>query len=415
MTKKVYVTGLGMVSPVGLDTRSSWDALLKGVSGIDYITAFDTEGFLTTFAGEVKGFDPTEYVDRKQARRLDRFAQFAIAATHQALAQAGLNLEDGSVDATRVGAMVGSGVGGLITLSEQFQVLEGKGPTRVNPFFIPMMLSDMGSGQVSINFGAKGPNFCITTACSSGADAIGTAYEMIQHGDIDIAVAGGAEAPLCPIAVAGFNACLALSTRNDDPKAASRPFDANRDGFVMGEGAGILVIESEESVIRRGVTPLARLAGYGSSSDAFHVTQPSPGGEGGARAMRRALEIAELEPKDISYINAHGTSTPLNDKLETLAVKTVFGDEAYKLRISSTKSMTGHLLGAAGGVEAAISVMAVNQGATPPTINLETPDPECDLDYTPYTPYRGVVKAAMSNSLGFGGHNSSLIFVQPDA
>ena len=415
MTKKVYVTGLGMVSPVGLDTRSSWDALLKGVSGIDYITAFDTEGFLTTFAGGVKGFDPTEYVDRKQARRLDRFAQFAIAATHQALAQAGLNLEDGSVDATRVGAMVGSGVGGLITLSEQFRVLEGKGPTRVNPFFIPMMLSDMGSGQVSINFGAKGPNFCITTACSSGADAIGTAYEMIQHGDIDIAVAGGAEAPLCPIAVAGFNACLALSTRNDDPKAASRPFDANRDGFVMGEGAGILVIESEESVIRRGVTPLARLAGYGSSSDAFHVTQPSPGGEGGARAMRRALEIAELEPKDISYINAHGTSTPLNDKLETLAVKTVFGDEAYKLRISSTKSMTGHLLGAAGGVEAAISVMAVNQGATPPTINLETPDPECDLDYTPYTPYRGVVKAAMSNSLGFGGHNSSLIFVQPDA
>ena len=410
MAKKVYVTGLGMVSPVGLDVRSSWDALLKGVSGIDYITAFDTEGFLTTFAGEVRGFDPTEYVDRKQARRLDRFAQLAIAATHQALAQAGLNLEDGSVDATRVGAMVGSGVGGLITLSEQFQVLEEKGPTRVNPFFIPMMLADMGSGQVSINFGAKGPNFCITTACSSGADAIGTAYEMIQHGDIDIAVAGGTEAPLCPIAVAGFNACLALSTRNDDPKAASRPFDANRDGFVMGEGAGILVIESEESVIRRGVTPLARLAGYGSSSDAFHVTQPSPGGEGGARAMKRALEIAELEPKDISYINAHGTSTPLNDKLETLAVKAVFGDEAYKLRISSTKSMTGHLLGAAGGVEAAISVMAVNQGATPPTINLETPDPECDLDYTPYTPYRGVVKAAMSNSLGFGGHNSTIIF-----
>jgi len=415
MTKKVYVTGLGMISPVGLDTRSSWDALLKGVSGVDYITAFDTEGFLTTFAGEVKGFDPTEYVDRKQARRLDRFAQFAVAATHQALAQARLNLEDGSVDATRVGAMVGSGVGGLITLSEQVQVLEQKGPTRVNPFLIPMMLSDMGSGQVSINFGAKGPNFCITTACSSGADAIGTAYEMIQHGDIDIAMAGGAEAPLCPIAVAGFNACLALSTRNDDPKAASRPFDANRDGLVMGEGAGILVIESEESVIRRGATPLARLAGYGSSSDAFHVTQPSPGGEGGARAMRRALEIAELEPKDISYINAHGTSTPLNDKLETMAVKVVFGDEAYKLRISSTKSMTGHLLGAAGGVEAAISVMAVNQGATPPTINLETPDPECDLDYTPYTPYRGVVRAAMSNSLGFGGHNSSLIFVHPDA
>lgn len=413
MSKQVYVTGLGMVSPVGLDVNLSWEALLAGKSGIDYITAFDTDGFETTFAGEVKGFDASIYVDRKQVRRLDRFAQLAIAATHQALAQARLDLEDSIVDQTRVGAIVGSGIGGILTLSEQFKVLQEKGPTRVNPFLIPMMLADMGSGQVSINFGAKGPNFCITTACSSGADAIGTAFRMIKDGEIDIAIAGGTEAPLCPIAVAGFNSCMALSKRNDNPQSASRPFDAHRDGFVMGEGSGILVLESEESVLRRGVTPLARLAGYGSSSDAYHVTQPSPGGEGGSRAMQSALNNAELQPKDISYINAHGTSTPLNDKLETQAVKNVFGEEAYKVKISSTKSMTGHLLGAAGGVEAVISVMALFKGAVPPTINLEEPDPDCDLDYTPYTPYRGLVKATMSNSLGFGGHNSSLVFVQP--
>ena len=414
MAGKVFVTGIGMVTPMGLDTASSWKALVKGSSGIAAIQAFDTEGFETTIAGEVKGFDATLYVDRKQARRLDRFSQFAVAATHQALAQANLDLQDPLIDATRVGSVIGSGIGGIITMSEQWAVLAEKGPTRVNPFLVPMMLADMAPGQVSILFGAKGPNLCTVTACSSGADGIGTAFEMIRRGEIDIALAGGTEAPICPIAVAGFNACMALSKRNDDPTAASRPFDADRDGFVMGEGAGVLVIESEESVVRRGVTPICELAGYGSSSDAHHVTQPSPDGEGAARAMRKALAEAGLEPSGISYINAHGTSTPLNDKFETVAMKAVFGDEAYKIKISSTKSMTGHLLGAAGGVEAAIAAMAVAEGAVPPTINLTTPDPDCDLDYTPHHALKGVVNAAMSNNLGFGGHNASLVFKRID-
>ncbi len=410
MSSKVYVTGIGMVTPLGLDVKSTWKALLQGKSGIASIASFDTQDFETTIAGEALDFDPTIYVDRKRARRLDRFAQFAVAATAQALEQASLNLHDGSVDATRVGSVIGSGIGGIITLSEQWAVLNEKGPTRVNPFLVPMMLADMAPGQVSIIHGAKGPNYCIVTACSSGADGIGIALEMIQRGDVDIALAGGAEAPICPIAVAGFNACMALSKRNSDPQAASRPFDAERDGFVMGEGAGVLVIESEESVVRRGVTPLAELAGYGASSDAYHVTQPSPEGEGAARAMNRALAEAGMEPHDISYVNAHGTSTPMNDRIETAALKVVFGDEAYKIKISSTKSMTGHLLGAAGGVEAAIAAIAVSESAIPPTINLENPDPDCDLDYTAHHSQRGIVKAAMSNNLGFGGHNASLIF-----
>jgi len=273
-----------------------------------------------------------------------------------------------------------------------------------------MMFADMAPGQVSILFGAKGPNYCTVTACASGADSIGIAAELIRKGEIDIAIAGGTEAPICPIAVAGFNACMALSTRNDDPKSASRPFDANRDGFIMGEGAGVLILENENSVLKRGITPICELAGYGASSDAHHITQPAPDGEGAARAMRKALSEAEMEPSDISYINAHGTSTPMNDRLETLAMKNVFGDEAFKIKISSSKSMTGHLLGAAGGVEAGITALSVARGAVPPTINLETPDPECDLDYTPHHAIRGVVKAAMSNNLGFGGHNASLIF-----
>ena len=410
MSSKVYVTGIGMVTPLGLDVKSTWKALLQGKSGIASIASFDTQDFETTIAGEVPDFDPTAYVDRKRARRLDRFAQFAVAATAQALEQAGLDLHDGSVDATRVGSVIGSGIGGIITLSEQWAVLNEKGPTRVSPFLVPMMLADMAPGQVSIIHGAKGPNYCTVTACSSGADGIGLALEMIQRGDVDIALAGGTEAPICPIAVAGFNACMALSKRNSDPQAASRPFDAERDGFVMGEGAGVLVIESEESVVRRGVTPLAELAGYGASSDAYHVTQPSPEGEGAARAMNRALAEAGMEPHDISYVNAHGTSTPMNDRIETAALKVVFGDEAYKIKISSTKSMTGHLLGAAGGVEAAIAALAVSESAIPPTINLENPDPDCDLDYTAHHSQRGIVKAAMSNNLGFGGHNASLIF-----
>ena len=410
MTTKVYVTGVGMITPVGVDTKSTWKSLLQGRSGIAPIVAFDTEGFATTIAGESPDFDPTMYVDRKQARRLDRFAQMAVGATAQAMEQAGLDLQDGSVDATRVGSVIGSGIGGILTLSEQWAVLHEKGPDRVNPFLVPMMLADMAPGQVSILYGAKGPNYCTVTACASGADSIGIAAAMIRKGEIDIALAGGTEAPICPIAVAGFNACMALSRRNDDPEGASRPFDAERDGFVMGEGAGVLVIESEESMLRRGATPLAELAGYGASSDAFHVTQPSPNGEGGARAMINALAEAGMEPSDISYVNAHGTSTPMNDRLETEALKTVFGDEAYKIKISSTKSMTGHLLGAAGGVEAAISVLAVADSAIPPTINLENPDPDCDLDYTAHHAQKGIVNAAMSNNLGFGGHNASLIF-----
>ena len=410
MTTKVYVTGVGMITPVGVDTKSTWKSLLQGRSGIAPIVAFDTEGFATTIAGESPDFDPTTYVDRKQARRLDRFAQMAVGATAQAMEQAGLDLQDGSVDATRVGSVIGSGIGGILTLSEQWAVLHEKGPDRVNPFLVPMMLADMAPGQVSILYGAKGPNYCTVTACASGADSIGIAAAMIRKGEIDIALAGGTEAPICPIAVAGFNACMALSKRNHDPEGASRPFDAERDGFVMGEGAGVLVIESEESMLRRGATPLAELAGYGASSDAFHVTQPSPNGEGGARAMINALAEAGMEPSDISYVNAHGTSTPMNDRLETEALKTVFGDEAYKIKISSTKSMTGHLLGAAGGVEAAISVLAVADSAIPPTINLESPDPDCDLDYTAHHAQKGIVNAAMSNNLGFGGHNASLIF-----
>jgi 3-oxoacyl-[acyl-carrier-protein] synthase II len=410
LTTKIYVTGIGLITPVGLDTKSTWNALLKGRSGVAPIEAFDTEGFETTIAGEIPNFDPTQYVDRKQARRLDRFAQFAVAATAQALEMAKLDLQDSTIDAARVGSVIGSGIGGILTLSEQWTVLHEKGPDRVNPFLVPMMLADMASGQVSIIYGAKGPNLCTVTACSSGADGIGIASQMIRRGEIDIAIAGGTEAPICPIAVAGFNACMALSKRNDNPQMASRPFDAARDGFVMGEGSGVLVSESEESVVRRGVTPIAELSGYGASSDGFHVTQPAPGGEGAVRAMNLAFQEAGMEPGDISYVNAHGTSTPMNDRFETEAMKTAFGDEAYKIKVSSTKSMTGHLLGAAGGVEAAIAVLAVAESAIPPTINLETPDPDCDLDYTPHHSLKGVVNAAMSNNLGFGGHNASLIF-----
>ncbi|MFH1141783.1 MAG: beta-ketoacyl-ACP synthase II [Chloroflexota bacterium] len=408
MTERVFVTGLGMVTPLGLDTASTWNSLIQGVSGVDNISAFDAEGFETRFAAEVKGFNPTEYIDKKKARHLDRFAQFAMVAVQEALWQAELDLA--KMDPTRAAAIVGSGIGGITTLSEQFQVLKERGAMRVSPFLIPMMLADMASGQVSMAFGIKGPNFCTVSSCSSGAEAIGTAWNMVRRGEVDVAVAGGAEAPICPIAVAGFNSCQALSRRNDDPKHASRPFDADRDGFVMGEGAGILVLESLESVRRRDAHVLAELVGYGASSDAFHVTQPAPEGEGAARAMRLALKAAALGPQDISYINAHGTSTPLNDKFETMALKGVFGEHAYRIPISSTKSMTGHLLGAGAAVEAAISVVALQKGMAPPTINLEHPDPECDLDYTPNVARQVQLHAVMSNSFGFGGHNSSLIF-----
>ena len=412
MSSRVYVTGLGMVSPLGLDAASTWSNLIQGVSGIDYISAFDPESFDTHIAAEVKGFDPTDYLEKKQARHLDRFAQFAIVATQEALWQAELKLEN--VNPTRVAVIVGTGIGGILTLSEQYRVLEERGPKRVSPFLLPMMLADMGPGQISMIFGAKGPNFTTVSSCSSGADAIGEASEMIRRGDVDIAIAGGTEAPICPIAVAGFNSCHALSRRNGDPKVASRPFDANRDGFVMGEGAAILVLESEASARRRDVSVLAELKGYAATSDAYHVTQPSPGGEGAARAMSLALEKAGLRPEEIDYINAHGTSTPLNDKFETMAMKSTFGEAAYTTPISSTKSMTGHLLGAGGALEGAFAVMALNRSVIPPTINLDERDPDCDLDYTPKQSRQRELSTVMSNSFGFGGHNSSLIFCRAD-
>ena len=408
MNSRVYVTGQGVVSSVGLDAASTWRNLVLGTSGIDYITAFDPEPFETHIAAEVKGFDPTEYLEKKQARHLDRFAQFAMVATQEALWQAELKIE--SLDPTRVAVIVGSGIGGLLTLSEQFKVLSEQGPKRVNPFLIPMMLADMGPGQISMMIGAKGPNFGTVSSCSSGADAIGVAWEMIRRGDVDVAIAGGAEAPICPIAVAGFNSCQALSRSNDDPKRASRPFDAQRDGFVMGEGSAILVLESEASQRRRDAATLAELVGYGVTSDAYHVTQPAPGGEGAARAMGLALKKADLKPGEIDYINAHGTSTPLNDKFETMALKAIFGEDAHRVPISSTKSMTGHLLGAGGALEAAIGIMAMNRSMVPPTINLEHPDPECDLDFIPNEARQRELRTVMSNSFGFGGHNSSLIF-----
>ncbi|MBI4199692.1 MAG: beta-ketoacyl-ACP synthase II [Chloroflexi bacterium] len=412
MSTRVFVTGLGVVSPLGLDAASTWNNLVGGVSGIVYITAFDTQGFETRIAGEVKGFDPTEYLDKKQARHMDRFAQFAAVASQEALWQAELKLEE--LDPNRVAVIVGSGVGGIITMSQQWEVLKERGPTRVSPFLLPMMLADMAPGQLSMILGAKGPNFCPVSSCSSGADAIGHGWHMIRRGDADVVIAGGAEAPICPIAVAGFNACQALSRHNVSPKEASRPFDAQRDGFVIGEGAGILVLESLESVRRRNVPALAELVGYAATSDAYHVTQPAPDAEGEVRAMRLALEAAGLKPGDIGYINAHGTSTPLNDKFETMAIKAVFGEEAYHIPVSSTKSMMGHMLGAGGAVEAAISIMALNRWVIPPTINLEHPDPECDLDYVPNRARRCEIRTAMSNSFGFGGHNSSLVFQAPE-
>ena len=408
MKNRVVVTGIGMVSPVGLDRKSTWKSLLAGKSGIDHIASFDSEGFETTFAAELKGFDPEAYVGKKQARRMDRFVQMAAAAALEALEDSDLKID--ADNSERTGVMIASGIGGLITLSTQVGVLNERGPSRVSPFLVPMMLPDMASGQVSMMLGAKGPNYSTVSACASGADSIGIAFEAVKRGDADVVFAGGAEAAICPIGIAGFNSCQALSRRNDDPQHASRPFDAERDGFVLGEGAAVLVLESMESAVKRDAKQIAEIVGYGATADAYHITQPAPAGEGAARAMKIALDSADLKPEEIDYINAHGTSTPMNDKFETMAVKTVFGEEAYNIPISSTKSMTGHLLGASGALEAGITVMAIANWALPPTTNLEFPDPDCDLDYTPYLPKRGRIRAAMSNSFGFGGHNTSLVF-----
>lgn len=408
MKNRVVITGIGVVSPIGLDSQSTWEGLVAGRSGVDQISCFDPEGYRTTIAAEVLGFDAAQHVGRKEARRMDRFVQLGAVAALEAVDHAGLSIN--TDNSTRVSVMISSGIGGIITLSEQVKVLQNRGPSRISPFLVPMMLPDMASGQVSIMLGAKGPNYSTVSACSSGADAIGQALEVLQEGDADVVLAGGAEAAICPIGVAGFNACQALSTRNNDPTAASRPFDAERDGFVMGEGAGVLVMETLENAIERGATPIVELVGYGSTADANHITQPAPEGEGAARAMKIAIKKAGLQPDEIGYVNAHGTSTPLNDKYETMAMKGVFEEGAYRVPISSTKSMTGHLLGASGALEAAITSLAIAEQIIPPTINLRNADPECDLNYTPNVATQERIDAALSNSFGFGGHNASLAF-----
>ncbi len=411
MERRVVVTGIGIVSPVGLTRDTTWTNLLAGTSGIGYISSFDAEEFETTIAGEADGFDPTNYVGRKQARRMDRYVQLGVAATLEAVEHSGLKITP--ENAERVAVIVSSGIGGIITMSEQVGVLNEKGPSRVSPFLVPMMLPDMASGQISMLLGAKGPNFTTVSACSSGADAIGVALDLIRSGRADIALAGGCEAAICPIGIAGFNSCKALSKNNSDPQKASRPFDTERDGFVMGEGGAVLVLETMKSAIDRGATPIAELTGYGPTADAYHITQPAPEGEGGARAMKIALADAGISPNDIDYINAHGTSTVLNDKNETMAMKSVFGDHARTVAISSTKSMTGHLLGASGSLEAALSTMVIERGQVPPTINLDVPDADCDLDYTANAAKSISAETVMTNSFGFGGHNSSLIFRKP--
>ncbi|MBI2911158.1 MAG: beta-ketoacyl-ACP synthase II [Chloroflexi bacterium] len=405
--RRVVVTGLGAVTPLGLDMESTWQAALAGRSGIDRIQSFDVSGFETTIGGEVKGFDPLCYMERKEARRTDPFIQYAVAASIQARGAAGLQIE--GEGAEEIGAIIGSGIGGIAFLSEQLKVLLERGPGRVSPFTVPMMIADMASGQVSIVLGAKGPNFCTVSACSSGADAIGESSEIIRRGDAQAMIAGGSEAAITPIGIAAFNAARALSRRNDDPQGASRPFSADRDGFVMSDGSTVLVLEEMEFARRRGAPILAEVLSYAATADAYHITQPAEGGEGGARAMRRALAKAGLEPHQVDYINAHGTSTPTNDRLETAAIKRVFGESAHRIPVSSTKSMTGHLIGAAGAIEAALCVLALRDGMVPPTINLDQADPECDLDYVPWQPRPVPLRVVLSNSFGFGGHNSCLI------
>ena len=408
---RVMVTGMGIISPLGLDVESTWDGIVNGRSGVDLITAFDTEGFDTHFAAEVKGFDPENYLERKEARRMDRFAQFAAVAAQQACAQAGL--ERGTVDPYHVGVIIGSGIGGISTLSQQHEILIERGPKRVSPFLIPMMLGDMASAQVSMVTGSMGANYCLVSSCSSGADALGQAWAMIRRGQEDIVLAGGSEAPLVPVAVAGFNALRALSRFNENPAGASRPFDVNRDGFVMGEGAAVLVLESEESAKKRGATILGEIKGYAATSDAHHLTEPLASGESAARAMTKALEEAGVTAADVDYVNAHGTSTPLNDRHETAAIKVALGEDAYRVPVSSTKSMTGHLLGSGGALEACFCLLGMENSIIPPTINLKEADSSCDLDYTPNTARPQELNVTMSNSFGFGGHNSVLVFGKP--
>lgn len=407
MRKRVVVTGLGCVSPVGNTVKETWDALLAGKSGAAPITAFDASAHKTKFAAEVKGFDGVALFGTREARKMDRFTQFATAATLEALGQSGLKIDDTNRD--RVGILIGSGIGGIITLIEQYDVMRERGPDRVSPFLIPMMISDGAAGNIAIRIGARGPNMALATACASGTNAIGEAAEMIRRGAADAMIAGASEAAITAVAMAGMNVMTALSTRNEDPQRASRPFDRERDGFVMGEGAGVVILESLDYAQARGANILCEFSGYGTSDDAHHISAPAENGAGAAISMRLALENAGLHADDIHYINAHGTSTQLNDKSETAAIKTVFGGQAYKIPVSSTKSMTGHLLGASGALEAIVSTMSILNGVLPPTINYTTPDPACDLDYVPNQPRTAHVDHVMSNSFGFGGHNATLI------
>ena len=404
--QRVFVTGAGVISPLGNSTEEFWTHLIAGKSGAGPITRFDASGYETHFACEVRDFTPEGVMDRKDAKRMDRFAQFAVAASHEAMKHAGLDLEKENLD--RIGAIMGSGIGGMETFESQHAILLERGPGRVSPFFIPMMISDMAAGQVSLQYGLRGPNFGTVSACASGAHAIGEALRLLRAGDADVIVAGGAEATITPMALAGFSSARALSTRNDDPQRASRPFDLDRDGFVIGEGAGVIVLETEDHARRRGAPLLCELGGYGASADAYHLTAPSEDGSGAARAMIRALKDAGIRPEEVEYINAHGTSTPAGDPAEVRAVKSVFGDHARRLMMSSTKSMTGHLLGAAGGLEAVVTALVLARGVVPPTINLDKPDPQCDLDFVPNQARQRPVRAALSNSFGFGGHNVTL-------
>jgi 3-oxoacyl-[acyl-carrier-protein] synthase II len=405
--RRVVVTGIGLTTPLGIGTEQTWNALINGQSGVGPITRFDASDQTSQIAAEVKGFNPEDWFEKKQAKNLDAFVQYAVAAADIAWKSSGLSITDENMH--RVGVITGCGMGGLPTIEEYHSVLLNRGPRKITPFFIPRVIPNMPSGHISMRIGAKGPNLSQTTACAAGTHAVGEAFRHIAYGDCDMAITGGTESVICPLAVGGFSAMKALSTRNDDPLTASRPFDLHRDGFVISEGSGMLVLEELEAAKRRGATIYAEIVGYGQTSDAYHIAAPPENGEGAARCMAAALKDAGLNPEDVDYINAHGTSTPLNDKCETLAVKTVFGKHAYKLAMSSTKSMTGHMLGAAGGIEAAFTALTLYHGIIPPTANLRTPDPDCDLDYVPLNSRKAKVQVAMSNSFGFGGTNGVII------
>lgn len=408
--RRVVITGLGAVTPIGNNVDDFWKNLIAGKSGVGKITSFDTKDYDTKIAAEIKGFDPTLYIDKKSVKRMDPFTHYALASAEMAYQDSNLNLE--KEDKDRIGVIFGSGIGGMWTYYYQTRELFFNGPQRVSPLFVPMMISDIAAGYISMRYGIKGPNYATTSACATSSHAIASSFLHIQRGDADVMFCGGSEAAICPIGIAGFNSMKAMSTRNDEPEKASRPFDALRDGFVMGEGGAVLVLEELEHALNRGAKIYAELNGIGLTADAYHITAPAPGGEGAVRSMSIAIKDANLQPTDVDYINAHGTSTPLNDKTETEAIKTVFGEHAYKLLISSNKSMIGHLLGAAGAVEAVATIKTITDSIVPPTINLENPDPECDLNYVPNVAIKKEIKAAISNTFGFGGHNASLLFTK---